>query len=102
MLASGEPDAEEPTWRPYDARGTRSRVRAFLVAGAEEFELCAEGGLLVIRRTIRRKGRPPLVLETSRGRVRDTEEVWETLSRFLEAGRRLPSSPEALRRPQSI
>lgn len=88
-------------WRPYDGHGTRSRVREYFVAGLEEFELCSEGGLLVIRRTVRQPGRPPHALETARGRVRDTEEVWRALAAHLAMGKRLPTFCNALRRSQS-
>lgn len=66
-------------WRRYDARGTRPRVRAFVVRGTVEYELCAEGGQAVIRRTVR-NGARVTVSETARGLTRETEAVWALIS----------------------
>jgi hypothetical protein len=47
----------------------------FVVRGDVEFELCAEGGHYVVRRTERKGGRV-VMTETARGRRRDAEAVW--------------------------
>lgn len=62
-------------WRPYYLQGAVSRMRQFIVRGAVEYELCAEGGQWVIKRT-ERKGNKTVITETARGRQRDAEAVW--------------------------
>lgn len=66
-------------WRPYNSLGTRSRVMQIITRGSVELELCGEGGQWVIRRT-ERKGKRVTVTETSRGRPRDVEDVWNQLA----------------------
>ncbi|MEU7915800.1 hypothetical protein [Microbispora bryophytorum] len=66
-------------WRPYDSRGTRSKVREILTFGRVEYELCLEGGLYVIRRTDRRK-KAVVVSETARGRYPDTMDAWKLIA----------------------
>ncbi len=71
-------------WRPYDSRGTCSRVRGIVKFGRVEYELCAEGGSYVIRRTDRRE-KLEKVHETARGtRVRALE-IWELITSGKEA-----------------
>lgn len=65
-------------WRPYDSRGTRSKVRDLVAFGAVEYELCLEGGLYVIRRTDRRK-KAVRVHETARGPRQRTAEAWKLI-----------------------
>ena len=65
-------------WDPYDSRGTRSRVKAFVVRGNVEYELCVEGGQYVIRRTVRKGGRV-VVTETARGGERVAAAVWSSI-----------------------
>ncbi|MEV4081665.1 hypothetical protein AB0J43_15455 [Nonomuraea fuscirosea] len=64
-------------WRPYDSRGTRSRVREYVTRGKVEFELCSEGGQEIIRRTDR-SGKRPVVSEVGRSLThRDTVDLWK-------------------------
>lgn len=63
-------------WRPYDPRGTTSRVREIVTRGKVEFELCCEGGAYVIRRTVRRGDRAT-VSEAARGLYRRTMGAWK-------------------------
>ncbi|MFI7705225.1 hypothetical protein [Nonomuraea sp. NPDC049480] len=63
-------------WRPYDSRGTTSRVREIVTRGKVEFELCCEGGQDVIRRTDR-TGKREVVSEVGRSLThRETLELW--------------------------
>ncbi|MGS2646414.1 hypothetical protein [Streptosporangium sp. G12] len=66
-------------WRPYTRQGRTSRVRAYVVRGVAEYELCAEGGQMVIRRTVRHGGRR-IITEAARGRVCDVEEIWKSIA----------------------
>ncbi|AWS45005.1 hypothetical protein [Streptosporangium sp. 'caverna'] len=61
-------------WTRYVPRGNTSRVRAFIVRGAVEYELCAEGGQMVIRRTVL------VISEAARGRVSDAQEIWKAIA----------------------
>lgn len=63
-------------WRPYDSRGTRSRVKEIFTRGKVEFELCLEGGQEIIRRTDR-SGKSEIVTEVGRDLPRlVTLELW--------------------------
>ncbi|WP_326646401.1 hypothetical protein OG884_17425 [Streptosporangium sp. NBC_01755] len=67
-------------WRPYDCRGTRSRVSEFVTRGKVEFELCSEGGQDVIRRTDR-SGKRPVVSEVGRSLThRATLDLWKLVA----------------------
>ncbi|WP_344921216.1 hypothetical protein [Streptosporangium oxazolinicum] len=50
-------------------------MKQFVVRGDVEYELCAEGGNHVVRRTERKGGRVTMT-ETARGSQRDAEAVW--------------------------
>ncbi|MEV1240752.1 hypothetical protein [Nonomuraea sp. NPDC049750] len=67
------------TWTEYDSRGMASRMKQFFVRGNVEYELCAEGGQYVIKRTERKNGHV-VVMETARGYRRDTEDVWKSIA----------------------
>lgn len=72
--------AEGLSWRPYASRGGRTRVRDQFMSGADEFELCSEGGAMMIRRTVYKRGQVSEVLEACRGALwRDVEAEWLTL-----------------------
>jgi hypothetical protein len=66
-------------WTEYDSRGMISRMRKFFVRGNVEYELCAEGGQYVIKRTERKNGHL-VVMETARGRKADVEDVWGSIA----------------------
>ncbi|MFI7144405.1 hypothetical protein ACIBO2_05770 [Nonomuraea sp. NPDC050022] len=54
-------------------------MKQFFVRGNVEYELCAEGGQYVIKRTERKNGHV-VVMETARGYRRDTEDVWKSIA----------------------
>lgn len=68
-------------WTPYDsARGGRLRVRDIIIRGATEYELCTEGGQMLIRRIVCRNG-SVITSEACRGLARHTEAAWSALLR---------------------
>lgn len=74
-------------WTPYDsARGGRLRVRDIIIRGATEYELCAEGGQMLIRRIVRRNG-SVITSEACRGLARHTEAAWSALMRSTSGAR---------------
>lgn len=66
-------------WTPFHDRGGTLRVREFFSRGSTEFELCAQGGQMLIRRTVR-NGNRETVSEAARGRPADTRAAWLEVS----------------------
>lgn len=75
-MTTDSPSLPPIEWEPYFLRGARCRMRDFIVRGSVEFELCAEGGHYVIRRTERKGDQVVSVTETARGRQHEAEAVW--------------------------
>ncbi|MFI6485573.1 hypothetical protein ACIBH1_47245 [Nonomuraea sp. NPDC050663] len=69
-------------WTAYTPHGIRLRVRDIYRHGAIEYELCSEGGQMLIRR-LDYEGKTTVVSEACRGLARDTEAAWATLIRSL-------------------
>lgn len=71
----------ELDWTPYDGcRGVRLRVRGLAVREAAEYELCSEGGQMLIRRLVQHDGRMT-ASEACRGLPRDVLAAWAELTR---------------------
>ncbi|MGW5688341.1 hypothetical protein [Nonomuraea sp. NPDC003754] len=73
---------DEFGWTPYTNRGTWLRVRAVHRYGDVEYELCMEGGQMLIRRLEYRR-RPVVISESCRGLARHVEAAWVSLIKSL-------------------
>ncbi|GAA4051084.1 hypothetical protein [Nonomuraea soli] len=69
-------------WTPYVDHGTRLRVRAVHHHGDIDYELCMEGGQMLIRRLDNHR-KPVVISESYRGLARQAEDAWASLIRSL-------------------